>query len=84
MMTNNLGPKRHQNTFFEDIGADENFAGVIPRSIYHLFQEIDVQKEKNTHFQVYCSFLQIYNEKIYDLLQVRFKNKFRIFPSQKH
>jgi len=46
----------------------ENY-GVIPRSINYLFDKIASETEK-THrkYSVYCSFLQIYNEKIFDLL----------------
>jgi kinesin family protein 4/21/27 len=43
--------------------------GVIPRSISYLFDKIaneaNITKRK---YNVYCSFLQIYNEKIFDLL----------------
>jgi len=38
--------------------------GIIPNSIYHLFQNTSGKA-----VTVYCSFLQIYNEKIFDLLQ---------------
>lgn len=41
-----------------------NKGGIIPNSIFHLFQNT-VGKAVT----VYCSFLQIYNEKIFDLLQ---------------
>lgn len=40
--------------------------GVIPRMITNIFNEIDNKGEK---INVYCSFLQIYNEKIQDLLR---------------
>ncbi|MCQ2818468.1 MAG: kinesin family protein [archaeon] len=39
--------------------------GLIPRMLNNILTEIS---EKN--FSVYCSFIQIYNEKIYDLLDV--------------
>jgi Kinesin motor domain len=43
--------------------------GVVPRAIHHLFdlikQQTNLQKKK---FTVYCSYLQVYKEKIYDLL----------------
>jgi hypothetical protein len=39
--------------------------GVIPRMITNIFNEIDGKGDK---INVYCSFLQIYNEKIQDLL----------------
>lgn len=41
-------------------------AGVIPRFIQDLFKTISQQGHKMT---IYCSFLQIYNEKLFDLLQ---------------
>ena len=37
--------------------------GIIPRAISALFGSIDVSTT------VYCSFIQIYNEKVYDLLK---------------
>ena len=39
--------------------------GIIPNSILHLFQSLDSSKPVT----IFCSFLQIYNEKIFDLLQ---------------
>jgi len=47
-----------------DIFSEDN--GVIPRMIQNVFTEIETQDKK---MNVYCSFLQIYNEKIYDLLK---------------
>jgi hypothetical protein len=41
--------------------------GLVPRTISHIFSEI--QESKNS--TVSCSYIQIYNEKIYDLLDVR-------------
>lgn len=62
--------QQHQNTFFQDLLSDENYAGLIPRTIFGLFEEIkNYTSEKGHNFNIYCSFLQIYNEKIYDLLQ---------------
>jgi hypothetical protein len=60
-----LDTAKKQITYFHDIEDDRNNAGVIPRSIYQVFKELEGKKE----FHAYCSFLQIYNEKIYDLLQ---------------
>jgi hypothetical protein len=47
--------------------------GMVPKTIYNLFAQIESSKRKCT---VHCSFLQIYNEKIYDLLEVRFFKNF--------
>lgn len=36
---------------------------------YELFDQLDHKiADQNKNFNVYCSFYQIYNEKIYDLL----------------
>jgi len=59
-----------QNTYIGDIDEDENFSGLIPRSIHALFKEIQTPENAPQKFVIYCSFLQIYNEKIYDLLTV--------------
>ncbi|KAG6610130.1 kinesin-like protein [Phytophthora cinnamomi] len=44
--------------------------GVVPRSIKRLFAEIEREKRgaAGSSFSVYCSFIEIYNEKIYDIL----------------
>ena len=49
---------------------DKEYYGISFRSITELFKQLRAKKEanKNFHFSIYCSFLQIYNEKIYDLL----------------
>ena len=40
--------------------------GIIPRAISDLFQKI---RNENIAVSVYCSFIQIYNEKLFDLLR---------------
>ncbi|GAB5567979.1 kinesin-like protein KIF15 isoform X1 [Prionailurus iriomotensis] len=48
-----------------------NLRGVIPRSFEYLFSLIDREKEKagaGKSFLCKCSFIEIYNEQIYDLL----------------
>jgi len=48
---------------------DEKAHGITFRSIYELFEQIkNKRKTKGKIYRVYCSFLQIYSEKIYDLL----------------
>ena len=47
-------------------------SGVVPRSIHDLFSELDnlaSQSSEDFDFSVHCQILQIYNERIYDLLQ---------------
>lgn len=53
------------NPYSEDIG-------LTPRLINQFFSEVDTRKKK---FTVRCSFLQIYNEKIYDLLDENITEK---------
>jgi hypothetical protein len=62
-----------------DIFHDPESLGIIPRAIDQLFTQIDqktraiapqgVGRYEESPFTVYCSFLQIYNEKLYDLLE---------------
>ena len=51
--------KRQQTTFFED----DTHHGIIPRTIQQLFNSI-----QESNFTIYCSFIQIYNEQLFDLL----------------
>jgi len=49
--------------------TDKNNYGITPRAIEYLFERINEETEKKSRkYTVYCSYLQIYNEKIYDLL----------------
>ena len=60
--------KIYQHTYIEDIDTDENYSGVIPRTIHELFNLLLMPEYVAKKYSIYCSFLQIYNEKIYDLL----------------
>ncbi|KAJ0404184.1 hypothetical protein P43SY_002027 [Pythium insidiosum] len=42
--------------------------GIVPRGIAKLFDAIDAARSSAVSFSVYCSFVEIYNEKIYDIL----------------
>ena len=54
---------------FTNSNGDIN-EGMIPRAVNQVFQEIDtLYKTTMMEFTVYWTFLQIYNEKLYDLLQ---------------
>ena len=49
--------------------SEEN--GIIPRAINHIFAEIEIKNIKKKQFSVFVTYMQIYNEKIYDLLTER-------------
>lgn len=73
---------------------DKAKLGIIPRAIEHIFNELEqkyyrAMEEGNTEaspddYTVYCSFLQIYNEKLFDLLQDRHGEKPLNIREDKH
>ena len=50
------------------IGLEEDQLGIIPRVISLIFDEVDKRKTK-AEFLIKCSFLEIYNEELHDLLE---------------
>ena len=58
-------------------GKDE-LKGIIPKSVRHIFGCIDGENEEKKYL-VRCSYLEIYNENILDLL-----THFNTNPSTKH
>lgn len=56
-----------QQTFLRSIQQDENHSGLIPRTIHYVFNNLIAKRRK--YIKVYCSFLQLYNENMLDLLQ---------------
>lgn len=50
-------------------GLDPDDFGIIPRVINLIFEEVEKRKQK-TEFIIKCSFLEIYNEELNDLLDV--------------
>ena len=72
-----FGPEGDPNLF--DTGAVPASAGVIPRAVRDVFAHIE-KRAQHTNFTVYCSFLQIYNEHIYDALL----DKDGLFPLTVH
>ena len=50
--------QKKQHTPMTDIDSDDHQAGLIPRAAHHLFSCLAQQQGK---FNVFCSFLQIYN-----------------------
>ena len=67
LIKNKRGRKRPEHDFF---GKTE-YLGIIPRAIDDTFNGISqlLDTDHKNKYTVYCSFLQIYNEKLYDLLQ---------------
>ena len=53
-------------------------AGIIPRSLHQLFEKLDVHKIQE--YSVRVSFLELYNEELFDLLSTGVDNsRLRIF-----
>eukprot|EP01138_Halocafeteria_seosinensis_P002671 gb/GECG01002731.1/.p1 GENE.gb/GECG01002731.1/~~gb/GECG01002731.1/.p1 ORF type:complete len:758 (+),score=125.32 gb/GECG01002731.1/:1-2274(+) len=48
-------------------GSEESF-GIIPRSVQHLFHQIEIMHSHGWESQLSAQMLEIYNEQIYDLL----------------
>ena len=46
-----------------------NYPGILPCSLKNLFDLLELQKkEKNFNYNLYCSYIEIYNEIIHDLI----------------
>ncbi|XP_035207790.1 kinesin-like protein KIF11 [Stegodyphus dumicola] len=56
---------------------DDSGAGIIPRSLHQLFEELN--KEENVEFSVRVSFLEVYNEELFDLLSSTELSRLRLF-----
>jgi len=50
--------------------SEPNENGLIPRICETLFKKIEQEKDDTTTFRTEASYLEIYNEKVRDLLQV--------------
>lgn len=48
-------------------GLNEDEFGIVPRVINFVFDEIELRKHK-AEFVIKCTFLEIYNEELHDLL----------------
>ncbi|XP_021001381.2 kinesin-like protein KIF11-B [Parasteatoda tepidariorum] len=58
---------------------DDPEAGLIPRSLHQLFEELN--QEDNVEFAVRVSFLELYNEELIDLLSSKDLIKLRIYEN---
>jgi hypothetical protein len=47
--------------------SDLTSIGIIPRTVYEIFKEVEQRREKSS-VEVRASFIEIYNEQIIDLL----------------
>lgn len=56
-------------------------AGILPRTLKYFFDEID--SNENTQFDLECSFFEIYNEKLQDLLDKNIAKDIRICGKKK-
>ncbi|CAL1261885.1 unnamed protein product [Larinioides sclopetarius] len=56
---------------------DDPGAGIIPRSLHQLFEELN--KEENVEFSVRVSFLELYNEELFDLLSSTDFSRLRLY-----
>lgn len=50
-------------------GRETEALGVIPRAIHHIFELS--RNSDIIDFQLHCSFVQIYNENLFDMLRYR-------------
>ena len=58
-----------------DIYSNRDSWGVIPRSIFELFEKLECDENSIVSFTVRCSFMQIYNDRVFDLLTSSKGNK---------
>ncbi|XP_059614251.1 chromosome-associated kinesin KIF4A [Phlebotomus argentipes] len=49
-------------------GEDDSSCGIIPRAMSDIFQQIEELKKRGYTFTVACTFLELYQEDLYDLL----------------
>ncbi len=57
-------------------GTFKDSAGIIPRTLYRMFHTLNADK---TDYSVKCSFIELYNEELRDLLAVEEEKKVKIF-----
>lgn len=60
----------------DHFGTHADTAGIIPRALYKLFTELEVE---HSEYTVKCSFIELYNEELRDLLAIDENAKVKIF-----
>ncbi|KAK9322433.1 P-loop containing nucleoside triphosphate hydrolase protein [Lipomyces orientalis] len=60
----------------DNYGTFANDAGVIPRALYKLFQALEVEQSE---YSVKCSFIELYNEELRDLISKDDDRKVKIY-----
>lgn len=67
-----LGPEEVTSGLINDYTISslelQEKAGIIPLTIFHLFEQVNSALKDNIEFTIKCSYLEIYNESINDLL----------------
>src|SRR5438552_10277485 len=59
----------------DTLGILSDSAGIIPRALYALFNKLEAESESS----VKCSFIELYNEELRDLLAADDNTKLKIF-----
>lgn len=64
-------PGYHLDEAYQRVSASSHDlpqqAGIIPRAIFEIFNAL--RRGLNKEYSVYCSFVQIYNEALFDMLR---------------
>lgn len=64
-----LGPDGGRIPLTADLGPNGTW-GVIPRAVAYLHEKLlSLSSSSGATFSLHCSYMQIYNEKLHDLLQ---------------
>ena len=69
--------KKKKSTDKMDYSTPHKDWGIIPRSLHHMLSRVNTLNKTpsgGSKLQLYMSYLEIYNEQIYDLLPVKTKN----------
>ena len=80
-----LGPEEVTSALLDAGQAVDDLrdkSGIIPLSIFELFEQVALGMRNNTDYTIKCSYLEIYNESVNDLLSVPPAHNLRIreFP----